>query len=90
MMYRFIKLFGVLSTLLLISASSVDYSDYDIDDEISDQELCVFNVKSNCIDLVCLTSESRDCPEDCEKMAKRKCVPSGVVYPTDNLIYEML
>ncbi|QDP72865.1 hypothetical protein FOG18_09980 [Legionella israelensis] len=38
-----------------------------------DETMCVEQYQDNCISSVCLTSEERDCPDKCRKMAKDKC-----------------
>lgn len=38
-----------------------------------DKTMCVERYANNCISTVCLTSEARDCQEQCRKEAEDKC-----------------
>ena len=38
-----------------------------------DSNLCLGQTAEHCINTLCLTSEERDCQEECRKMAADKC-----------------
>lgn len=79
MMFRFIKLLCLSSAFFVTSAFSSGATEYYFDDEINDQVMCVGYVTQNCINVICLTSNSRECQEDCETMALKKCNVIGTV-----------
>lgn len=78
MMSCIVKSLCLLFTMFAINAYSFEVDDtYFFTDEIDDQVMCVGDVKNTCINIICLTSESRSCQDDCEKMAKKKCEVRG-------------
>lgn len=72
-----IKSLCLLFTMFAINAYSIEVDTYFFTDQIDDQVMCVGDVKNTCVNVLCLTSESRSCQEDCEKMAMRKCEVRG-------------
>lgn len=83
MMSCIVKSLCLLFTIFAMNAYSYDVNKYyEVDkyfftDEINDDVMCVGDVKNTCINIICLTSESRDCQDDCEKMAMKKCEVRG-------------
>lgn len=78
-MCGYVKWLCLLSAFMITSSFAVGVDEYYFDDEINDQVLCVGNVTQNCINIICLTSENRDCQDDCEDMALRKCQVTGTI-----------
>lgn len=69
----FLKSLCLLFTLFAMNAYSLEDSPYYSDEAINDEVMCVGDLTQRCINVLCLTSESRDCQEDCENMAIKKC-----------------
>lgn len=87
-MYGLTKLLCLSFTLFTTSsfAEALGDNEYYFDDEINDQVMCVGNVTQNCINVICLTSTSRECQEDCEEMALEKCQVTGTIQ-TNRVLY---
>lgn len=77
MMSCIVKSLCLLFTVFAMNAYANGVGKYFFSDEINEDVMCVGDVKNTCVNVICLTSDSRDCQEDCEKMAMRECGVRG-------------
>ncbi|WP_133129539.1 hypothetical protein [Legionella yabuuchiae] len=64
--------------LFSFCAIAADIPEVEQGAEDYDETMCVQRYTDNCINMVCLTSEERDCQEQCQKDAEDKCKLQGL------------
>lgn len=63
----------MLASSLAFGANAADIPEVDAGDAGYDAEMCVENTANDCINTICLTSEERDCQDQCQKDAEDFC-----------------
>jgi hypothetical protein len=56
-----------------LNAFAADIPQIDIQSQELNKEECINNTTQNCINNQCLTSEARDCQEQCAALSKAQC-----------------
>lgn len=87
-MYCCKGLLCLLFAFFVTSSFAIGVTEYYFDDEIDDQVMCVGHVSDACINVICLTSENRDCQEECQEMALEKCQVRGTVQ-TNRVLFNL-
>lgn len=69
--------FSILLLLFCLPLKAADIPELEIEDQKFDQELCAQQRASQCIDIMCQTSEDINCTQICEENAKNECLQAG-------------
>lgn len=67
------KLKGIGLLVLMAMGTPAFADDMAEASETYNHDMCIESYSQNCINVVCLTSEDINCPQDCHHMALEKC-----------------